>query len=76
MRLVLFTDEQRLSASPGILVGDGVVDVSQRSEFEQFVSLDFGKQARAAGIAQSMGSKGDCYDTQSRLSDSVVAWMA
>lgn len=28
----------------------------------QFVSLDFGKQARAAGIAQSMGSKGDCYD--------------
>jgi putative transposase len=28
----------------------------------QFVSLNFGKQARAAGIAQSMGSKGDCYD--------------
>ena len=28
----------------------------------QFVSLAFGKQARAAGIAQSMGSKGDCFD--------------
>jgi putative transposase len=28
----------------------------------QFVALDFGKKARAAGIAQSMGSKGDCFD--------------
>ena len=28
----------------------------------QFVSLAFGKQACAAGIAQSMGSKGDCFD--------------
>jgi len=28
----------------------------------QFVSLAFGQQARAAGIAQSMGSRGDCYD--------------
>jgi putative transposase len=28
----------------------------------QFVALDFGKKARAAGIAQSMGSRGDCYD--------------
>lgn len=28
----------------------------------QFISLAFGQQARAAGIAQSMGSKGDCYD--------------
>ncbi len=26
------------------------------------VSLAFGQQARAAGIAQSMGSRGDCYD--------------
>jgi putative transposase len=25
-------------------------------------SLAFGQQARAAGIAQSMGSRGDCYD--------------
>jgi putative transposase len=28
----------------------------------QFVSLAFGQQARAAGIAQSIGSRGDCYD--------------
>jgi putative transposase len=28
----------------------------------QFVSLAFGQKARAAGIAQSIGSKGDCYD--------------
>jgi putative transposase len=28
----------------------------------QFVSLAFGQAARAAGIAQSMGSKGDCFD--------------
>jgi putative transposase len=28
----------------------------------QFVSLAFGQQARAAGIAQSMGSRGDCDD--------------
>jgi putative transposase len=31
-------------------------------ESAQFVSLTFGQQARAAGIAQSMGSKGDCFD--------------
>ena len=37
----------------------------------QFVSLAFGQQARAARIAQSMGSKGDCYDTQSSCSDSM-----
>jgi putative transposase len=28
----------------------------------QYVSLTFGQKARAAGIAQSMGSRGDCYD--------------
>jgi hypothetical protein len=31
-------------------------------ESAQFVSLAVGQQARAAGIAQSMGSKGDCFD--------------
>jgi putative transposase len=30
----------------------------------QFVSLAFGQQARVAGIAQSMGSRGDCYDCE------------
>jgi putative transposase len=28
----------------------------------QYVSLAFGQQARGAGIAQSMGSRGDCFD--------------
>jgi putative transposase len=31
-------------------------------ESAQFVSLAFGQKARDAGIAVSMGSKGDCYD--------------
>jgi hypothetical protein len=31
-------------------------------ESEQYVSLAFGQAARDAGIARSMGSKGDCYD--------------
>ncbi|MCA1678424.1 MAG: hypothetical protein LC777_05470, partial [Actinobacteria bacterium] len=31
-------------------------------ESAQFVSLAFGQQARKAAIAQSMGSKGDCFD--------------
>ena len=31
-------------------------------ESAQFVSLAFGQAARAAGIAQSMGSRGDCFD--------------
>ena len=31
-------------------------------ESGQYVSLTFGQQARAAGIAQSMGSRGDCFD--------------
>jgi putative transposase len=28
----------------------------------QYTSLAFGQRCREAGIAQSMGSKGDCYD--------------
>jgi putative transposase len=28
----------------------------------QYVALVFGQRLRAAGIAQSMGSKGDCHD--------------
>jgi putative transposase len=31
-------------------------------ESGQYVSLGFGQTARDAGIAVSMGSKGDCYD--------------
>lgn len=37
----------------------------------QFVSLAFGQQARAAGIAQSMGSRGDCFDNA--VADSFFA---
>jgi transposase InsO family protein len=40
-------------------------------ESGQYVSLAFGQAARDAGIARSMGSRGDCYDTQSRFSLSV-----
>ena len=31
-------------------------------ELGQYVALIFGQKLRKAGIAQSMGSKGDCYD--------------
>lgn len=31
-------------------------------ESTQYVALIFGQKLRKAGIAQSMGSKGDCYD--------------
>ena len=31
-------------------------------ELGQYVALIFGQRLRKAGIAQSMGSKGDCYD--------------
>src|SRR3954451_10376454 len=34
----------------------------QPLESAQYVSLAFGQAARDAGIARSMGSKGDCYD--------------
>jgi len=37
----------------------------------QFVSLAFGQQARAARIAQSMGSCGDCFDTPSPRASST-----
>jgi hypothetical protein len=37
-------------------------------ESGQYVSLAFGRAAREAGVAVSMGSRGDAYDTQSRMS--------
>jgi transposase InsO family protein len=38
-------------------------EVLQRPhESAQFVALAFGQKARAARIAQSMGSRGDCWD--------------
>jgi transposase InsO family protein len=42
----------------------------------QFVSLAFGQQARAAGIAQSMGSKGDCFDTQLMMAPVALRYAA
>jgi putative transposase len=42
--------------------GPGLVHHSDQGS--QFVSLAFGQSARDAGIAISMGSRGDCYDTQ------------
>jgi putative transposase len=40
--------------------GPGLVHHSDQGS--QFVSLAFGQKARDAGIAVSMGSRGDCYD--------------
>ena len=40
--------------------GPGLVHHSDQGS--QFASLAFGQRARDAGIAVSMGSKGDCYD--------------
>jgi putative transposase len=41
--------------------GPGLVHHSDQGS--QFVSLAFGQKARDAGIAVSMGSRGDCYDS-------------
>jgi len=40
--------------------GNGLIHHSDQGS--QYVSLAFGQRARDAGIAVSMGSKGDCYD--------------
>jgi putative transposase len=42
--------------------GPGLVHHSDQGS--QFVSLAFGQKARDAGIAVSMGSRGDCYDCE------------
>jgi transposase InsO family protein len=47
---------------PGQIDFNNKAVLQARLEPGQFVSLAFGQQARAAGIAQSMGSKGDCFD--------------
>src|SRR4051812_38090396 len=44
----------RRRPSPGL--------IHHSDQGSQFVSLAFGQKARDAGIAVSMGSKGDCYD--------------
>ncbi len=59
MRTELVTDALQMALArrrpePGL--------IHHSDQGSQFVSLAFGQQARAAGIAQSMGSRGDCYD--------------
>jgi putative transposase len=59
MRIELVTDALQMALAqrrpePGL--------IWHSDQGSQFVSLAFGQQARAAGIAQSMGSKGDCFD--------------
>jgi len=59
MRAELVTDALRMALAhrrpaPGL--------IWHSDQGSQFVSLAFGQQARAAGIAQSMGSRGDCFD--------------
>lgn len=59
MRTELVTDAltmalQRRSPGPGL--------IHHSDQGSQYVSLALGQQARAAGIAQSMGSRGDCFD--------------
>jgi len=38
--------------------------VHHSDQGSQYVALIFGQKLRKAGIAQSMGSKGDCYDCE------------
>jgi putative transposase len=45
---------QRRRPAPGL--------IHHSDQGSQYVSLAFGQAARDAGIARSMGSKGDCYD--------------
>jgi putative transposase len=59
MRTELVTDALQMALARR-RPGPGLVWHSDQGS--QFVSLAFGQQARAAGIAQSMGSKGDCFD--------------
>jgi putative transposase len=59
MRTELVTDALSMALAQR-RPGPGLIWHSDQGS--QFVSLAFGQQARAAGIAQSMGSRGDCYD--------------
>src|SRR3954449_10774408 len=59
MRTELVTDALQMALAHR-RPGRGLIWHSDQGS--QFVSLAFGQQARAAGIAQSMGSRGDCWD--------------
>ena len=60
MRTDLVLDALRMALTRRDTGAD--VQLIHHSDAGQFVSLAFGQQARAAGIAQSMGSRGDCFD--------------
>ncbi len=59
MRAELVTDALGMGLSRR-RPGAGLIHHSDQGA--QYVSLAFGQQARDAGIAVSMGSKGDCFD--------------
>jgi putative transposase len=59
MRAELVTDALGMGLSRR-RPGEGLIHHSDQGA--QYVSLAFGQQARDAGIAVSMGSKGDCFD--------------
>ena len=59
MRTELVTDALQMALARR-RPDDGLIFHSDQGS--QFVSLAFGQKARAAGIAQSMGSRGDCFD--------------
>jgi putative transposase len=59
MRAELVTDALGMGLSRR-RPGTGLIHHSDQGA--QYVSLAFGQQARDAGIAVSMGSKGDCFD--------------
>jgi putative transposase len=50
--------------------------VCHSDQGSQYVSLLFGRRLREAGIAQSMGSKGDCYDTQLMMAPVALRFVA
>src|SRR5258708_1466786 len=59
LRAELVTDALEMALTPR---GPARGLIWHSDQGTKFVSLAFGKKARTAGIAQSMGSKGDCFD--------------
>ena len=52
----------RMSRLPVSAVGLNLQTLPSTEQRLQYCSLLFGQRCRQRGIAQSMGSKGDCYD--------------
>ena len=60
MRAELVVDALEMAVSRRRPEAGGLVHHSDQGS--QFTALVFGRRCRASGIAQSMGSKGDCFD--------------